>query len=256
MNTKFLLLLFLPFMISCKSNENPKLVYSHSKLIYSHSDSNYKITIATIATKINKDGIAECSNYVETTISDTLYSRYGLRLKSIVAASHSTSPKYIGELPFDSLNNKHLDIRIENYTNNKLNFDSILSLSISNAFNLEVTPIDSLVSGYELIVIDSEKLRAHQTECDGGSSKYKNGTWTSSSSKLDGFTKILDQFSNSYINFKVPNENCYSIKCIVGNDIKKINKKLEPVGLMLKATDFKQTFYKIKPVANRVDGPT
>lgn len=244
MNNKFLLLFFLPLMIMCKSNEN-------SKLIYSHRDSNYKITIATIATKINKDGIAQCSKYAETTFNDTLYSSYGLELNSIIAASHSTTPKYIGELPFDSLNNKYLEIRIENYTNNKLNFDSILLLGISNAFNLEVTPIDSLVSGYELIVKDSVKLRAHQTECNGGSIRYKNGNWITTSSKLIGFTKKLDQYSNSYINFKVPNENCYSIEFVVGNDFKKINKKLKPFGLMFKSTDFEQTFYKIKTVANK-----
>ena len=242
MNIKFFLLLLLPFMITCKTNEN-------SKLIYSHNDSNYKITIATIATKINTNGIAQCSKYEQTTVSDTLYSSYGLRLNSVIAASHSTTPKYIGELPFDSLNNKYLEIRIENYANNKLNFDSILSLGISNAFNLEVTPIDSLVSGYELIVKDSEKLRAHQTDCDGAVIKYKDGTWITSSSRLVGFTKTLDQYSNSYINFKVPNENCYSIEFIVGNDFKKINKKLEPFGLMLEKTDFEQTFYKIKTVS-------
>lgn len=246
--TKFMLLLFLPFMITCKSNEN-------SKLIYSHRDNNYNLSISSITTKINKYGIAQCSKYAQTSVNDTLYTSYGLQLNSIVAASLSTTPKYIGELPFDSLNNKYLDIRIENYTNNKLNFDSILLLSISNAFNLKVTPIDSLVNGYELIVKDSEKLSAHQTECDSAVIKYKDGTWTTSSSKLVGLTKKLDQYSNYYINFKVPNQNCYSIEFIVGNDFKKINKKLDPFGLMFKTTDFEQTFYKVRPNANRADYP-
>jgi len=242
MNSKLLLLLFLPFMITCESNEN-------SKLIYSHSDENYKITIATIATKINENGIAQCSKYAQTTVNDTLYSSYGLQLNSVIAASRGTTPKYIGELPFDSLSNKYLDIRIDNYTDNKLNYDSLLLLGISNAFNLEIAPIDSLVRGYELIVRDSEKLKAHQTECDGAIIKYKDGTWTATASRLIGFAKILDQYSSSYINFKVPNENCYSIEFIVGNDFGKINKKLAPFGLMLQTTDFEQTFYKIETAA-------
>ncbi len=246
MNIKFLLLLLLPFMSTCESNDN-------SILIYSHRDSKYKITIATIATKINASGVAQCSKYAETSVSDTLYSSYGLQLNSIIAASHSTTPKYIGKLPFDSLNNKYLEIIIINYTNNKLNFDSLLSLGISNAFHLEVAPVDSLVSGYELIVKDSEKLRAHQTECNSAVIKYKGGIWTASSSKLVGFTKTLDQYSNSYINFKAPNENCYTFEFIVGNDFNKINNKLEPVGLMLKATDFVQAFYKIETNTNTSD---
>jgi hypothetical protein len=231
-------------MTSCKSKEV-------SIQIFSQKYDNYEITISTIKTKINNSGIAQCSKYVRTTVSDTLYTSYGLQLKRVLAMAYETTPKYIGSLPFDSLKNKYFDVKIENFTKNKLNYDSILSLGISEAFNLEVTSSDRIIDGYELVVKDSQKLSAHQTNCFEGIINYKDGTWTMSQSRLVGFTKIIDQYSDSYVSFNIPNQNCYSIEFIVGNDFKKINDKLEHVGLMFNKTEFEQTFYEIKSVANK-----
>lgn len=160
--------------------------------------------------------------------------------------AYETTPKYFGELPFDSRKNKYLDVKIENYTKNKLNYDSILTLIIPKAFNIEVTPLDSLIDGYELVVKDSEKLNAHQTDCGVELIKYKKGTWSMSKSRLVGFTKIIDQYSDSYVSFNIPNQNCYSMEFVVGNDFKKINEKLVAVGLIFEKSEFEQTFYEIK----------
>ncbi len=158
---------------------------------------------------------------------------------------HNTIPKYVGELPFDSLNNCYLDIRIKNNTEHKLNYDSILSLAISDAFRFKVIAVDSLVKGYELIVKDIEKLKAYQDKCNGGSVAYKEGVWVTSSYTLRGVAQILDRYSDSFISFSTPNENCYSMEFIVGNETKKINEKLEIFGLMLKEKEFYKTFYDV-----------
>lgn len=239
MQTKFFLLLLLAFIISCKSDEN-------SRLIHSHSNNNYKIRISTIDTKINSDGVAQCSSFAHSTISDSLYRSYGLGLKSILASSQKTSIKNIGELPIDSLNKKYLKIRIENLTDNKLNFDSILSKEISKAFNLNIISKDSVVSGYKLIVQDMKKLKAHQTEFNGGKIISEDGVWNFSNVKLIALSKLIDQNSKAYISFKSPNENYYSFSLSIGNDFKKNNKELEPIGLKLRKSDFMQTFYKIE----------
>lgn len=114
-----------------------------------------------------------------------------------------------------------------------------------------MTPVDTLMLSYELMVIDHEKLIHYQTECEGGVIKYQEGIWIASASRLVGFTKMLDQYSDSFISFKVPNENCYSFEFIVGNDFSKINDKLDTIGLMLNKTDIEQKFYKIKTIANK-----
>ena len=126
-------------MISCKSKEG-------SVQIFSQNYDDYGVTISTINTKIDDAGIAQCSKYAKTTVSDTLYTNYGSNLKSVLAVAYGTTPKYIGKLPFDSLKNKYLEIKIENYTVNKLNNDSILAFTISKAFNFKVYPMDSLVN--------------------------------------------------------------------------------------------------------------
>ena len=55
----------------------------------------------------------------------------------------------------------------------------------------------------------------------------------------DEVENILNYFQNIGDEGTLPNNG------IVRGTFLKINKKLEPFGLMLKATDFKQTFYKI-----------
>jgi len=239
LQTKFFLLLLLAFIISCKSDEK-------TRLIYSHSDNECKISVSTIDTKINSDGVAQCSNYAHSTISDSLYRSYGLGLKSVLASSQKTSIKNIGELPIDSLNEKYLKIRIENLTDKKLNFDSILSKVISKAFNFNIISKDSVVSGYKLVVHDIEKLKAHQTEFNGGKIISEDGVWNFSNVKLIALSKLIDQNSQAYISFEPPNENYYSFSLSIGNDYKKNNKELEQIGLKLKKSDFKQTFYKIE----------
>ncbi len=231
-------------MTSCKSREG-------STLVYSQENDDYRITISIIDTKINDAGIAQCSKYASTTVSDTTYTSYGLQLKNVIAMAFRTTPKYIGALPFDTLKSKYLDIQIENYTDTKLNYDSILASDISKAFNLQVTPIDTVLNGYQLIVIDDEKLKQNQSACEGGVIKYQDGAWTATASRLLGFTKIVDQYSESYISFHVPNQNCYSFEFVIGSDFNKINSKLEPIGLMLIETEIEQTFYKVRTVANK-----
>jgi hypothetical protein len=243
MKVRFSFLILAVILISCKSKEG-------SIQIFSQEYDDYRITISTINTKINDVGIAQCSKYARTTVSDTLYTNYGLKLKNVLAVAYKTTPKYIKELPFDSLKNKYLDIKIENYTANKLNYDSILALGISKAFGFKITPIDTVVDGYELIVIDKEKLKQSQSDCKGGVIKYKDGIWTATASGLFGLTKIVDEYSKSYISFDVPNQNCYSFEFVTGSDFDKINTKLKPIGFMFNRTSIHQTFYKIKTVAN------
>ena len=132
----------------------------------------------------------------------------------------------------------------------KLNYDSILLFSISKAFDLKVSPNDTVVNGFELIVIDEEKLNQSRSACEGGVLRYQDEIWTATASRLYGFTKIVDQYSESYISFDVPNEHCYSFEFVTGNDFDKINTKLKPIGLMFNKTSIDQTFYKIKTVAN------
>lgn len=218
--------------------------------MFSQTYDDCGITISTINTKINDAGIAQCSKYSKTVVSDTLYTSYGSNLQSVLATAYKTTPKYVGKLPFDSLKHKYLDIKIENYTINKLNYDSILALGISKAFNFKVSQIDTVLSGYKLIVIDDDKLKQSQSACEGGVIKYQDGIWTTTASRLLGFAKTVDQYSESYISFDVPNQNCYSFEFVTGNDFDKINSKLKPVGLMLNKTVIKQAFYKIETVAN------
>lgn len=94
MKAKFNFLLIVVIMTSCKSEEG-------SIQIFTQKYDDYGITISTIETKINDARIAQCSKYAITTVSDTLYTNYGLNLKRVLAMAYETTPKYFGELPFD-----------------------------------------------------------------------------------------------------------------------------------------------------------
>ncbi len=240
MNYKIGLWAMIFFFLSCNSK-----LKEDKHLIMKQKSADYEICISSIATKINNKGEAQCSKYAETTISDTAYVSYGLKLKEVLAMTYNTMPKYVEKLPFDSLNNCYLDIHIKNNTEHKLNYDSILSLAISDVFRFKVIAVDSLVKGYELTVKDVEKLKAYQDKCNGSSAAYKKGVWVTSSYTLGRVAKILDRYSDSFISFSAPDENCYSIEFIVGNDSEKINKKLETFGLMLKEKEFYKSFYNV-----------
>lgn len=244
MKEKLGFLLLIALMTSCKSKEG-------STHIFSHESDDFRVSISTIDTKINYAGIAQCSKYAKTTVSDTVYTSYGLELSHVIATALETTPKYISGLPFHTLKNKYLEIRIENYIKTKLDYDSLLLFAVSRAFDLKIFPKDSVLNGYELMVIDEEKLNQSRSACEGGIIKYKDGIWTATSSRLLGLTKIVDQYSESYICFDAPDQNCYSFEFVTGDDFDKINAKLKPLGLMFNRTAIEQTFYKIKTVANK-----
>ena len=242
MKKKIGYLLIIALLISCKTEEN-------STQVLSQKNDDYRISISSIDTKINESGIAQCSKYAKTLINDTTYTSYGLKLKDVIGSALKTTSKYINELPYDSLENEFLDIRIENYATVKVNYDSILLDGVLKAFNLKILPIDSLVSGYTLIVIDEEKLNKSRTECINGTMIKKNEAWNATALRLNILTNIIDQHTKSYVSFDVPSSNCFSFEFIADDDIEKVNEKLVPVGLMFSKALIQQTFYKLETVA-------
>ena len=257
MKIKFTLIIFLLVIISCNTSEN-------SKQIYYYKNNEYKIKISTIENKVNAEGKAQCSKYRLTTRNDFLFISYGFRLKNLIAESYKTNPKYLNELPFDSLNNKYFDVKIENYTNSVLNYDSILLINICKIFKIEISNVDSIINGYELEIQDSLKLSSYKVLCKGGV-KYSDGIWSdgiwvASSINLYELAKILDEYSKLSIDFDKLMEdyysikNCYSIDFYTGNDIDKINTKLFHYGLKLNNKAINKTFYKIKTLVDNESG--
>lgn len=245
MKINLLLLTFLPLIISCGKPEN-------SKQIYYYKDSSYEMKISTIDNKVNKEGKAQCSKYQLSNMNDTIFSSYGLQLNSLLAKTNGSTTKYFDELPFDSLDNKYIDVRIENYTDKKLNFDSVLSMHLCKIFNLEIISVDSIVSGYKLEIQDSLKLNSHKALHKNGTVKFTDGIWIASCIKLYELAKILDDNSIKYISCDNLNEDCYSIEFYSGSDIEKINAKLKHYGITLNKNDIVKKFFKIKTVANKI----
>ena len=236
-NLTFLTVL-IALLSSCESKEG-------SRLVYIKTTGDFELRISTIETKINSAGIAQCSKYAKTMISDTACSSYGLKLKRVIAAAYGTAPKYISDFPNDSINHKYLDVYIENYQDHRLNYDSIIRAGLSEAFQIGVEAYDSSILAYQLQVIDTNQLQRHKTECNGGVIKYNDGIWLATSSKLLGLLKILDEYSDQFYSFEVPDEKCYSFEFVSGNDPQKVNEKLKNVGLIVNKTKLEQRFYKV-----------
>jgi hypothetical protein len=235
-----LFIFLLPILIlSCESKES-------STLIYSQKTKNYEISLSTINTKINEAGVAQCSNYARTKISDSIFHSYGLSLKEVIAFVSGTIPKYVEELPSDSLKNKFLDVKIKNTNESHLTYDTILSSAVMNVFQLKINRVDSLVNGYLLIVKDSVKLKSQQTECKTGTLGLKNGKLVISKCRLSPIVKELDQHTDEYIESGVFSEHCYSFDFVVGNNISEINASLAPLGLVLRKASFRKTFFDIQ----------
>lgn len=243
MKIKLLLIFLLSILFSCIDSEN-------SKQIFTYKDESYGIWISTIEMKVNAKGETQCSKYSFTNKNDTVFTSYGLHLKKLIANSYGSNSKYFEELPFDSLNEKYFDIRIENYTNKILNYDSILLMNICKVFNIKIYKVDSLLKGYKLEIQDILKLNSKKTFCQNCNIKYEDGVWEASCINLHGLAKILDEYSNTFIGIDSLNKDCYSIDFLTGNNINKISAKLNEYGLTLKEKEINKSFYKIITVAN------
>lgn len=229
----------LQLMLSCQNGDQ-------TEIIFTKSTEEYEITLSKIHTKVDANGKAQCSKYAKTIKNDTLFSSYGLELKSLIAASKGTSAKYISELPIDSLNAQYLDVQIKKQTNTSLDYDYILMNALSSTFNIHIQAIDSNIQGYSLITSDTNLLKQYQVKCSKGVLEYKNEIWSARSFALEGILKTMDQHSNKFISNEAPDEDCYTFDFITGNDIQLINQKLEPIGFFLKPREITQVFYTVK----------
>lgn len=211
--------------------------------MYQNQVSEYSITIATIDTKINSAGIAQCSNYAKTSVSDQAFSSYGLSLIDVLATANHSSAKYFINESGHEFNHLYLDIEIENHLNEKINYDSILSDQLTKAFQFKLITLDSLIDGFELEVIDTEKLQMHEDSCMNGSVKNQGKTWEMRRSKLNTMIYHLNRFSKFHIHDFSANQQCYSLAFIIDNDMQTINTHLQAFGLALTPIQFQQTFY-------------
>lgn len=238
MRTITLGLICLPFLISCSGQENAQIVFSKDSDIY-------KIEIATIQTKINSNGVAQCSKYTKTTRNDTVYNSYGLSLPKILAYSLKTSEKYLGEFPIDSLEKQYLKVRIENYSDHSLNYDSLLYLGLSEAFNLKANAHSRTVGGYRLNVIDHSVLQRFEVDCGASMIKYNNGVFSGEAIPLKDLIAVIDQHVEPPLYRDTTHGHCYAIDFIVDKDFEKINDRLKQYGLQFDPAEFEQTFYRI-----------
>lgn len=238
MRTSTIVILVLIILGSCKSDEKTILVYSNET-------ESYRISISTIETKINQKGKAQCSNYMTSIRSDSLYDSYGLDLPAQVANSLLTSKKYLIAPELKSLNKKYLKIRIENLSEQSLNYDSILHLGLKESFNLAITPISKEIEGYQLEITDANKLNNNLVECRGGTTKYYKGIFSATSVNLSGVTKIIDQNMTEYFDSNIDNDQCYKLEFVVNRDINKINANLKEYGLRYEKANYDQVFYEI-----------
>lgn len=238
-------LICLPLFISCAGKENAEVVFSKK------SDS-YKIEIATIQTKIDASGVAQCSKYSKTTRNDTVYDSYGLSLPKILAYSLDTQEKYLSKLPTDSLMKKYLKIRIENYSKQSLNYDSLLYLGLSETFNLKALPYPRVVDGYQLNIIDHAILQRFEVDCGASLIKYNDGVFAGESIQLKGLTGVVDQYVDPPIRLGPTENRCYAIDFIVNKDFEKINGHIKQYGLRFETAKFEQTFYQINLASNEL----
>lgn len=230
--------------ISCGSSVNK----AKSNEIYFQDAGNYSISISTIDTKFDKNGKAQCSKFVRVKKSDSLYTSYGLSLTEVFAAALFTTPKYIESDIVNDLKNKYFDIKIINKNKSELEYTDVISKHLSLALKLKIDTFNRVVNGYSLVISDSSKLQLKENECLGELTKYDKGVFSTESSNLKGVTKIIDRYSDYYVNFETPNNQCYSLKFRVGNNVKKVNELLNKSGLKLEESKFSQEFFELTPI--------
>ena len=228
------------FTISCMTAEETKLVYSEE-------NTDYKIEISTIGTKIDANGIAQCSKYVKTTLNDSVYESYGLDLPTQLGYAMHTRKKYLTGSDLESLKRFYLSIAINNLSNEPLNYDSIIHFSIAKAFNLETIPISKEISGYQLHITDADKLNENLARCEESSRiSYKDGVFIGPSMRISGISNIIDQNLDDYFDSNIEQHQCYNLEFIVNRDINKINAKLQKFGLQYEKGNYEQVFYEVK----------
>ena len=226
-------------IVSCTSKENARIVYSRLT-------GDYEIDISTIDTKIDENGVGQCSKYVKTSKSDTAYSSYGLNFSKQLAYSLGTTEKYISELPVDSLRSKYLKINIENLSGGKLNYDSIIRRNLLKAFKLHAVQKRKEVQGYKLIVTDSSRLAKFTSECGESLIKYRDGKFHADAVRFSGIAKIIDEYVDQYFEFEYSKEECYALEFPVSKKIEKMNEAFAQYGLRLDSAEVEQVFYTIE----------
>lgn len=224
---------------SCKTDEKANLVYSDET-------ETHRIEISTIDTKINENGKAQCSKHVSSIRNDSIYKYYGLDLPTQLAYSLETSKKYLTGNYLESLGTKYLKIRIENFSEEPLNYDSIIHLSLTRCFNITITPTSKEINGYRLNIFDANKLNERSVQCGSGLVEYNNGVFSATSIKFSVISKIIDENNEEYFDFNTDNGRCYKVQFITNHDVNKINDKIEAYGLRYDKVNYLQVFYNIE----------
>ncbi len=241
-----LILVLLFSFFSCTSQERERL-----QLLKESKTVNYHLKIFKLASKFDKNGVAQCSKYESIRIDTNLFYSYGLKLRGLLAFSYNVDKKYLSNLPHDSLNNFYLKIEINNLTNDKLNYYSIINESLLNLFDLTVEEEIKTIKGYVFLPINEKKLNSFiSNDTLSGTISCEGNKYTASAIKLSTLSKIYDRRLDNFIYYSGLDNNNYSIDFPIYKDMTKANEYFKQYGLSLKKSTFKRTFYEIKTTVN------
>ena len=230
-------------IISCSQKGEENLT-----LIISEQTPEYALKVYTIDTKIDANGNAQCRNYLRSTINDSAYYYYGNSLHKQLSAVLNTKPKYLSNLPFDSLDKQYLKVEILNIAAEKPAYDSILRNALLKHYHLTLSTESKTVDGYSLLVEDESKLNEHLATKDSrGTIRINFGNFESESCTLQAFVNVYDYSSKDYLINTVENDELYHLEVPFTTDIPELNEALKEYGLHFKPNSFQANFYTLHP---------
>lgn len=165
-----------------------------------------------------------------------------MSVTQLLARPLNTNEKYI---EWDKPKDEYLKIRIDNLSEEPLNYDSLIYLYHSDIYKIKVDAYEKNVNGFELTVVDSALLRSFERPCESALIKYRDGLFRSVAMRLSAMANIIDQNSDSYFTSFSENEKCYNLSFKVDKDVNEMNDHLNQLGLRFKSRNFETTFYLI-----------
>jgi len=238
-------------------NKNNAFRGKGSSLIETENSTSYFYEFREVNTKIDlKTGEKQCKNYGISDISPNEIYVYGLDLKQSLSNILGIPEKdiFYQDPDFDKYSFE-LNYRMKNNLN-YINRDTVVN-KILNIYNLNLKTDSTTVQAYNLIILDSLKLKNNisKNKIGESSSKMNNYETDLKGVSLKYFSDYLNMHNPNYHFFSTTETSSfYDFKVISKSNIDLLNKKLEEkYGLIYKKDSIKiKRITIIKKAANKV----
>lgn len=147
-------------------------------MVLDEQTENYRLVIEETGTKLDTQGVIQCSNYAEVIEHTDSLHIYGYRLKTLIAYLTQTDEQYI-VVKKRGFQNISINILYQNKSSTH-SIDKVLILQkLKLLYHFQVMIDSASKTAYELVVSDTAKLRKYAVPC------MYSGTIQSTSNQLD-----------------------------------------------------------------------